>query len=146
MLIIQAGKVGNISVVLISAIVFFSIVLLGQAFAAQTPPNVVLIISDDQGWEDYGFMGHPAIQTPHLDQLAQESVVFRRGYVPTSLCRASLMTLVTGHYAHRHGVTGNDPSWKYAQFDSPLYNERLATLISYIDHFDTLPELLTGRR
>lgn len=115
------------------------------AAAEQSPPNIVMIISDDQAWTDYGFMGHPDIQTPHLDQLAAQSVVFRRGYVPTALCRPSLMTLVTGHYAHHHGVTGNDPSPKYADRNTTLYNERRATLISYIDKFDTLPELLAER-
>ena len=34
-------------------------------------PNIVLILSDDQAWTDYGFMGHPVIKTPHLDQLAK---------------------------------------------------------------------------
>ena len=34
--------------------------------AASAPPNVVMIISDDQAWTDFGFMGHPAIKTPHL--------------------------------------------------------------------------------
>ena len=62
-------------------------------------PNIVLIISDDQAWTDYGFMGHEVIETPQLDRLARESVVFRRGYVPTALCRPSLLTLVTGQYA-----------------------------------------------
>jgi len=109
---------------------------------ANDKPNVVLLLSDDQAWTDYTFMGHPHVKTPHIDKLAGESVVFPRGYVPTALCRPSLMTLATGHYAHRHGVTGNDPSPKYAERDSPLYNERRAQLISYIDEFDTLPELL----
>ena len=105
-------------------------------------PNVVLLLSDDQSWTDYSFLGHPDIHTPNILKLASESVVFPRGYVPTALCRPSLMTLVTGHYAHRHGITGNDPSPKYAERDSPLYNDRRAQLISYIDQFDTLPELL----
>ncbi|MAM91650.1 MAG: sulfatase [Opitutaceae bacterium] len=105
-------------------------------------PNVVLLLSDDQAWNDYSFMGHPHVKTPNIDKLANESVVFPRGYVPTALCRPSLMTLATGHYAHRHGVTGNDPSPKYAERDSLLYNARRAQLISYIDEFDTLPELL----
>ena len=52
-------------------------------------PNIVLIISDDQAWTDYGFMGHPDIQTPNLDRMAKSSVLFRRGYVPTALCRPS---------------------------------------------------------
>ncbi|MGC6549230.1 MAG: sulfatase-like hydrolase/transferase [Rubripirellula sp.] len=44
-------------------------------------PNVVLILSDDQGYTDYGFMGHPQIETPNLDELARESALFRQGYV-----------------------------------------------------------------
>ena len=105
-------------------------------------PNIVLIISDDQAWGDYGFMGHPEIQTPRLDKLASESALFRRGYVPTALCRPSLVTLLTGRYAHEHGITGNDPSPKYAKRGSELYNQRRAQLISYLDRFDTLPKLL----
>lgn len=72
-------------------------------------PNVLLIISDDQAWTDFGFMGHPVIQTPHLDQLAAESALFTNGYVPTSLCRASLATLLTGRYANDHKICCNDP-------------------------------------
>ena len=106
------------------------------------PPNIVLIISDDQAWTDYGFMGHPVIETPSIDQLAARSILFRRGYVPTALCRPSLMTLATGHYAHRHGVTGNDPSPKYAAPGSVEFRQRRAELISFIDQFDTLPEIL----
>ncbi|MCG8653116.1 MAG: sulfatase [Pirellulales bacterium] len=118
-----------------------------SSYADQKPsaPNVVLIISDDQAWTDYGFMGHPTIQTPNLDQLAAESAVFSRGYVPTALCRPSLVTLLTGHYASTHGVTGNDPSPKYAAKNSPVYRQRRAQLISYLDRFDTVPEIL-GRR
>ncbi|MBT5706245.1 MAG: sulfatase-like hydrolase/transferase, partial [Verrucomicrobia bacterium] len=112
---------------------------------AKSPPNIVLIISDDQSWTDYGFMGHEQIQTPHLDKLSKESILFRRGYVPTALCRPSLLSLATGHYAHSHGVTGNDPSPKYAERDSDLYKQRRATLIANIDHFETLPELLGER-
>ncbi len=111
----------------------------------QTLPNLVLIISDDQAWTDYGFMGHPEIRTPHLDELTRSGVLFRRGYVPTSLCRPSLMTLVTGHFAHHHGVTGNDPSPKYAEPGSVLYQQRCAELLSRIDRCATLPELLAQR-
>jgi len=116
--------------------------------AAATPlhaaekPNIVLIISDDQGWTDYNFMGHPAIETPNLDDLASESVVFKRGYVPTALCRPSLVTLVTGLYAHQHGVTGNDPSPASSGKNSADYNEKRAQLIAYLDRFETVPELL----
>ena len=65
---------------------------------AQKSPNIVLILSDDQAWMDYSFMGHPVIQTPHLDRLASRSATFRRGYTPTPLCRPSLMTMITGPF------------------------------------------------
>ena len=77
--------------------------------AASRSPNVVLIVSDDQHWGDYGFMGHPHLRTPNLDRLAAESLVFRRGYVPSSLCCPSLASLITGRYPHEHGIVGNDP-------------------------------------
>ena len=73
------------------------------------PPNVVLIISDDHAWTDYGFNGHPHLRTPNLDRLAAESLTFGRGYVPSSLCCPSLASIITGLDPHQHGVTCNDP-------------------------------------
>ena len=82
----------------------------GAAVARATEcPNIVLIVGDDQAWTDYGFMGHEHIQTPHLDRLASEGLLFKRGYVPTSLCRPSLATMITGLYPHQHKITANDP-------------------------------------
>ncbi|MBI5690310.1 MAG: sulfatase [Verrucomicrobia bacterium] len=79
--------------------------------AVATPPNIVFIISDDHAWTDYGFMGHPQIETPQLDRLAARSAAFTRGYVPTALCRPALATLATGMYAFQHKISGNDPSF-----------------------------------
>ncbi|MBN2311103.1 MAG: sulfatase [Candidatus Hydrogenedentes bacterium] len=92
---------------------------LGAEPAGQRP-NVVLIISDDQGYTDYGFMRHDTIQTPHLDRFASESVVFTRGYVTTALCCPSLSTMLTGLYPHQHRITGNDP---VVREDRPLWYE-----------------------
>lgn len=92
--------------------VFLGFFLLCVALAAQAesaPPNVVLILSDDQHWRDYGFMGHEHLETPSLDRLASESLVYPRGYVPTSLCCPSLASLITGRYPHEHLIVGNDP-------------------------------------
>jgi uncharacterized sulfatase len=135
----------NNTTIIRCACLAFALLPLINSTAADAPPNIVLIISDDQAWTDYGFMGHPDIKTPNLDQLARQSAVFKRGYVPTALCRPSLMTLLTGHYASVHGVTGNDPSPKYAERNSPLYNEQRAQLISYLDKFQTVPQLLSER-
>lgn len=76
--------------------------------SAEVTPNVVVILSDDQGWTDYGFMRHPVIKTPHLDKLAAQSIVFERGYVASPLCRPSLASLLTGRLPYDHRITGND--------------------------------------
>ena len=77
--------------------------------AQSSKPNVVMILSDDQAYGDYSFMGHSHIQTPNLDALAARSLTFTRGYVPDSLCRPSLATIISGLYPHQHGIVGNDP-------------------------------------
>ncbi|QDU61798.1 Arylsulfatase [Planctomycetes bacterium Pan216] len=89
----------------------FSLLLVasGADTKEQAPPNVVMIVSDDQAYSDFGFMGHPTIKTPNIDRLAKQSATFPNGYVPNSLCRPSLVTLLTGLYPHQHGVHFNDP-------------------------------------
>jgi arylsulfatase A-like enzyme len=72
-------------------------------------PNVILIISDDHGFTDYGFMGHPLVKTPHLDRMAAGSLLYTRGYV-MPVCSPSLASLLTGKMPGAHGITGNDLS------------------------------------
>ncbi len=93
----------------VAALAVFFLMDFAPSAEEDRPPNVVLIISDDHAWTDYSFLGHDAIRTPHLDELAAESLVYTRGYVPTSLCRPSLATMMTGLYPHQHRITGNDP-------------------------------------
>ncbi len=78
-----------------------------KSLLADQPPNIVYIISDDQSWTDFGFMGNPRVHTPHLDKLAKKSARFVNGYVPSSVCRPSLATLLTGLYPHQHGIHFN---------------------------------------
>ena len=66
-------------------------------------PNIVLIISDDQGFEDLGCYGSPTIQTPHLDQLAAEGVRLTSFYVTSSACTTSRIVLLTCRYPQRNG-------------------------------------------
>ena len=118
--------------VLMTVLVIFG---LGTATAAAGPPNVVMIIGDDQAWGDFGFMGHPVIKTPSLDRLASQSLVFTRGYVPASLCRPSLATLATGLYPHQHRITSNDPP----------KGARGRPQIDYIEQVPTLPRMLARK-
>ncbi len=83
--------------------------LLAGRAVAEEKPNVVFLLSDDQGWMDYGFMGHPHVQTPNLDRWAAAGLLYERGYVTAPLCRPSLASLATGLYPHQTGIRGNDP-------------------------------------
>ncbi|MFO0938373.1 MAG: sulfatase-like hydrolase/transferase [Gemmataceae bacterium] len=82
----------------------------GQAYGDSTEkPNVILILSDDLGFTDYGFMGHMVVRTPNLDRMASQSLLYTRGYV-MPVCSPSLACLLTGKLPHQHGITGNDLS------------------------------------
>jgi arylsulfatase A-like enzyme len=89
--------------------VLFLLAVFLPLIAAAKPPNIVFILSDDQTWTDYSFMGHKVIQTPHIDRLASQSLTFTHGYVPSSLCCPSLATMITGLYPHQSKITGNEP-------------------------------------
>lgn len=112
-----------------------ALVFCAAAARAETTrrPNIVLIISDDQGWTDYGFMGGKDVRTPHLDQLAAGGLTFQRGYVTTALCSPSLASILTGRHPHEHGITGNDPvksasreDWLNRFFQYPMLPKELA--------------------
>ncbi len=116
-------------------IVVVALLVIGTGARAAPPPNVVMLISDDQAWTDYSFMDHEAIQTPNIDRLAEEGALFTRGYVPGSLCRCSLATLVTGLYPHQHAITSNDPP---EGVDRHL-------MLQHIEAATTLPTLLAEK-
>ncbi len=90
-------------------LLILSLIAAGTLAQADDRPNVVFILSDDQSWDDYGFMGHPHLKTPHLDQLASEGLIYERGYTTASICRPSLASIVTGLYPHQTAVRGNRP-------------------------------------
>ena len=89
------------------SLILISLLLVPLNGAQEKRPNIILIISDDHTYTHYGFMGNPAVSTPHLDRLAGESLLYTRGYSMT-VCSPSLATLLTGKLPSRHGITGND--------------------------------------
>ncbi|GAB3661659.1 arylsulfatase [Echinicola sediminis] len=89
-----------------AAIIFFllfSILSLAEARQQSQKPNVILIITDDQGYGDLGFTGNPHVQTPNIDQLARESTRFNQFYV-SPVCAPTRSSLMTGRYSLRTGV------------------------------------------
>lgn len=72
--------------------------------APTQPPNVVLIFTDDQGYQDVGVFGSPDIETPHLDQMATEGVQLTSYYSAQAVCSASRAGILTGCYPNRIGI------------------------------------------
>ncbi len=73
----------------------------------QAPPNVIVILTDDQGSVDLGIYGSQDLQTPHLDQLAQRGIRFTQFYAGSPVCSPSRAALLTGKVPHRAGVPAN---------------------------------------
>ncbi|WP_231603803.1 sulfatase-like hydrolase/transferase [Neorhodopirellula pilleata] len=91
-----------------STLILLTLAFVSTCFAvsAATPakPNVILLMSDDQGWGDVGFNGNKNLQTPHLDAMAAEGVRFDRFYASAPLCSPTRGSCLTGRYPFRFGV------------------------------------------
>jgi arylsulfatase A-like enzyme len=106
-------------------------ILMGQrieANEAEAPLNVLVIISDDQRWDELGVVQReqgdnarfPFIQTPRLDEFAAQGMRFRNSFVTTSICSPGRAAILTGQYAHTNGIIDNKtffsprPTWATA--------------------------------
>jgi arylsulfatase A-like enzyme len=80
-----------------------------QAPGDPAPRNVILILSDDHRYDFLGFLNGPPewLETPNLDRMAREGAHIRNAFVTTALCSPSRASILTGQYAHRHGVVDN---------------------------------------
>tara|TARA_B100000945_G_C20384375_1_gene598900 strand:- start:173 stop:1582 length:1410 start_codon:yes stop_codon:yes gene_type:complete len=81
--------------------------LISCDFSNDNPPNIIVIISDDQGYADVGFHGSKEIFTPNIDRIANNGVFFTEGYVSYAVCSPSRAGLITGRYQNRFGYTRN---------------------------------------
>jgi len=72
------------------------------------PRNIVFILVDDMRYDVMGFLGHPFIETPNIDSLARNGAYLQNAVVTTSLCSPSRASMLTGLYAHNHGVIDNN--------------------------------------
>ncbi|MBX7168718.1 MAG: sulfatase-like hydrolase/transferase [Pirellulales bacterium] len=85
------------------------IVACGAATAAAAEkPNVLVILTDDTGWGEYGFQGNQQIPTPHIDSIAKQGVRFVQGYVSGPYCSPTRAGLMTGRYQTRFGHEFNN--------------------------------------
>ena len=97
-----------------------AIMLFGVAFAAESQatgdragssrdgrPNFILVMADDQGWGDVGYNGHPFVQTPHLDAMADAGIVLDRFYAAAPVCSPTRASVMTGRNPIRTKVTNH---------------------------------------
>lgn len=84
-------------------LVLFAFCVSCQKNESQTPPNVIIILTDDQGWGDLSSNGNTNLHTPNIDKLAEKGVTFDRFYV-CAVCSPTRAELLTGRYHVRAGV------------------------------------------
>ncbi len=94
-----------------SAILFqISIVTCALAQPSGSHPNIILLMTDDQGWNELGCYGHPLIQTPNIDKMADNGLKFERFYAASPICTPTRVSVMTGRHANRMGAF----TWNYS--------------------------------
>lgn len=108
-------------------------------------PNVLFIIADDYGYHDLSSMGSDYYDTPHLDRLAGESMIFTNGYTASRVCSPARASIMSGKFSARHGITDwigakTGASWREHGRHSKLLPP------DYADHlpheYEVLPEAM----
>ena len=112
----------------LSAIVAAVLATAASAAKPSTKPNIVLILADDLGRHDCGFMGGTEIKTPHMDRLAKAGTILDAFYVQP-VCSPTRAALMTGRYPMRHGLqVGVVRPW--ADYGLPLQERTLASALT----------------
>ena len=113
--------------------------LLGSALIpavhAANSPNILLVVLDDWGWRDAGFMGNPYIETPTLDRLASEGMAFQQAYANAPNCAPSRAALMSGQYAPRTDV--------YTMLSGDMGDKRLRRVLTPPNKMYLEPDVVT---
>ncbi|MFO1483809.1 MAG: sulfatase-like hydrolase/transferase [Verrucomicrobiaceae bacterium] len=88
---------------------FSSFAILVSSFSA--PPNIILMMGDDHGWEETGYNGHPHVKTPVLDEMAATGLKFERFYAAHPSCSPTRASFLTGRHPNRMGTFA--PGWSF---------------------------------
>lgn len=97
-------KLITVSITTLANASFFSC---SSSTSTEERPNVLVILVDDAGYNDFGFMGSKDMQTPNLDRLASQGVMFTDAHVAATVSSPSRACLITGRYGHRFGYECN---------------------------------------
>ena len=116
-----------------------------QSISAEQKPNVILFVSDDHGKDALGCYGNPVIQTPNLDKLASEGVLFNNAYCTSASCAASRSVILTGLFGHATGAYGHVHDYHhFSTFDYvkslPVLLEKAGYETARIGKYHVAPE------
>jgi arylsulfatase A-like enzyme len=95
-------------------------------------PNVLFILTDDQRADAMSIAGNKHLQTPNMDRIGQEGVYFRNTFCTTSLCSPSRASILSGVYAHTHGVRDNFTEYPTSQKSFPMALQEAGYQTAYI--------------
>ncbi|WP_281614752.1 sulfatase [Flammeovirga sp. SubArs3] len=107
---------------------------------AQNKPNIVLINVDDMGWKDVSYMGSKFYETPNIDDLASQGIIFMNGYAASANCAPSRACLMSGQWTPRHGVYTVGPSNRGKVEDRKLIPTENTWYLS--KDFEIIPQVL----
>jgi len=125
---------------LLAAVIIIAVVLTGgcrRAPVEQPPrrPNILFILLDDLRADTLGYAGHPYVKTPQIDRIANEGVSFKNAFCTTSLCSPSRASLLSGVYAHKHGVTNNFTEFPAAMNSFPKMLQQAGYATAYVGKY-----------
>ena len=103
--------------------------------AAPARPNVLFVLLDDIRWNALGYSGNTHVKTPNIDRIANEGVNFRNAFCTTSLCSPSRASILSGVYAHKHGVTNNFTEYPSARTSFAQALQRSGYETAYIGKY-----------
>jgi arylsulfatase A len=101
-------------------------------------PNIIYIMADDMGYNDLGCYGAPRIETPDIDQMAAEGIMFTQHYAGTSVCAPSRSSLMSGEHTGHTPVRGNMQWEPYGQLPLPENTVTVASLLQNAGYATTL--------
>jgi len=97
------------------------------------PRNLIFILTDDHRYDALGFLkGQPWLETPQLDSLARDGVHFKNAFVTTALCSPSRASILTGKYAHQHGIVDNNTAIPRGTRFFPQYLQRAGYKTAFV--------------
>ncbi|MBE0654389.1 MAG: sulfatase [Bacteroidales bacterium] len=104
----------------------------------QEKPNIIFLLTDDQRWDALGAAGNQIIETPNLDILANNGVMFQNSYVTTAICCCSRASILTGQYVSRHGINSFQQDFSEEQVNQTyplLLKEKAGYKIGFIGKY-----------